>query len=122
MDPHVKEYLAAIGRIGGRKSLRTLAPETARRMVAVREARRCSSSDPMGHGHVGRRVAGGSCVQVRRQSGGKLTMNGRDTMSSEPKSSPARRTYVVSRNWPDSSTSSDSVTGAPGAIAVSPIG
>ena len=40
MDPKVKEYLAEIGRAGGRKSRRTLSPETARRMVAVREARR----------------------------------------------------------------------------------
>jgi hypothetical protein len=40
MDPNVREYLAEIGRIGGRKSRRTLASETARRMVAVREARR----------------------------------------------------------------------------------
>jgi hypothetical protein len=40
MDSKVKAYLAEIGRIGGRKSRRALAPETARRMVAVREARR----------------------------------------------------------------------------------
>jgi hypothetical protein len=40
MDANVKAYLAEIGRVGGRKSRRTLAPETARRMVAVREARR----------------------------------------------------------------------------------
>ncbi|HZD79052.1 MAG TPA: hypothetical protein VE646_03295 [Actinomycetota bacterium] len=36
----MREYLARIGRAGGRKSRRTLDPETARRMVAVREARR----------------------------------------------------------------------------------
>ena len=40
MDPTVKQYLAEIGRIGGRKSRRTLTPDAARRMVAVREARR----------------------------------------------------------------------------------
>lgn len=39
-DPAVREYLAAIGRRGGLKSRRALDPETARRMVAVREARR----------------------------------------------------------------------------------
>jgi hypothetical protein len=36
----VKDYLAEIGRRGGQKSRRTLAPETARNMVRVREARR----------------------------------------------------------------------------------
>jgi hypothetical protein len=40
MDRNVKRYLAEIGRRGGRKSRRTLDPETARRMVSVREARR----------------------------------------------------------------------------------
>lgn len=40
MDPNVKEYLARIGRAGGQKSRRTLDADTARRMVAVREARR----------------------------------------------------------------------------------
>ena len=40
MDPRVKEYLREIGRAGGRKSRRTLTPEVARRMVAVREARK----------------------------------------------------------------------------------
>ena len=40
MDPNVKAYLASIGRRGGRKSRRALDPETARAMVAVREARR----------------------------------------------------------------------------------
>jgi hypothetical protein len=40
MDPNVKAYLAEIGRKGGRKSRRTLTPDAARRMVAVREARR----------------------------------------------------------------------------------
>lgn len=39
-DRAVREYLAAIGRRGGRKSRRTLDSESARRMVAVREARR----------------------------------------------------------------------------------
>jgi hypothetical protein len=36
----IREYLASIGRRGGLKSRRTLLPATARRMVAVREARR----------------------------------------------------------------------------------
>jgi hypothetical protein len=40
MDPNVKQYLAEIGRVGGRKSRRSLAPDEARRMVTVREARR----------------------------------------------------------------------------------
>jgi hypothetical protein len=40
MDDAVKQYLARIGRTGGKKSRRTLDPETARRMVRVREARR----------------------------------------------------------------------------------
>lgn len=40
MDERVRSYLAEIGRKGGRKSRRTLDPETARMMVRVREARR----------------------------------------------------------------------------------
>jgi hypothetical protein len=40
MDPAVRNWLAEIGRRGGKKSRRTLAPETARLMVKVREARR----------------------------------------------------------------------------------
>ena len=40
MDNTIHEYLAEIGRRGGRKSRRTLDPETARAMVRVREARR----------------------------------------------------------------------------------
>jgi hypothetical protein len=40
MNRTVKKYLAEIGRRGGRKSRRRLAPETARAMVRVREARR----------------------------------------------------------------------------------
>ena len=40
MEPKVKAYLAEIGRRGGKKSRRALAPETARSMVRVREARR----------------------------------------------------------------------------------
>lgn len=40
MDDAVREYLSKIGRRGGRKSRRTLDPETARDMVRVREARR----------------------------------------------------------------------------------
>ena len=38
-DP-IREYLAEIGRRGGRKSRRSLDAETARDMVRVREARR----------------------------------------------------------------------------------
>ena len=40
MDDAVREYLAKIGQKGGRKSRRSLDPETARGMVRVREARR----------------------------------------------------------------------------------
>lgn len=40
MKRDVREYLAEIGRRGGRKSRRTLDSETARAMVRVREARR----------------------------------------------------------------------------------
>ncbi len=40
MRDSVRTYLADIGRRGGRKSRRTLAPETARAMVRIREARR----------------------------------------------------------------------------------
>ncbi len=40
MESKVREYLAEIGRRGGLKSRRVLAPETARAMVRVREARR----------------------------------------------------------------------------------
>ena len=40
MKSDVKEYLAEIGRRGGRRSRRTLDPQTARKMVRVREARR----------------------------------------------------------------------------------
>ena len=40
MDRNVRAYLAEIGRRGGRKSRRYLEPETARRMVRLREARR----------------------------------------------------------------------------------
>jgi hypothetical protein len=40
MDPRVRKYLAEIGRAGGKKSKRTLTSETARQMVAVREARK----------------------------------------------------------------------------------
>ena len=36
----IRDYLAEIGRRGGRKSRRTLDPDTARDMVRVREARR----------------------------------------------------------------------------------
>ena len=40
MERSVRDYLAEIGRRGGRKSRRVLDPETAREMVRVREARR----------------------------------------------------------------------------------
>jgi hypothetical protein len=40
MERKVRKYLAEIGRRGGRKSRRALAPETAQAMVRVREARR----------------------------------------------------------------------------------
>jgi hypothetical protein len=40
MLPEVRAYLAEIGRRGGRRSRRVLPPETARRMVRLREARR----------------------------------------------------------------------------------
>jgi hypothetical protein len=40
MDSAIREYLAEIGRRGGRASRRTLSPAQAREMVRVREARR----------------------------------------------------------------------------------
>jgi hypothetical protein len=40
MDKAIRDYLAAIGRRGGRASKRQLSPEAARQMVKVREARR----------------------------------------------------------------------------------
>lgn len=40
MDEKTRQYLAQIGRRGGRRSRRRLDPETAREMVRVREARR----------------------------------------------------------------------------------
>ena len=40
MNDAIREYLAEIGRRGGRKSRRTLDSDTARDMVRVREARR----------------------------------------------------------------------------------
>ena len=40
MDQRTRNYLAEIGRRGGRKSRRRLEPETAREMVRLREARR----------------------------------------------------------------------------------
>lgn len=39
-SPGISLYLSEIGRRGGRKSRRHLAPETARDMVRIREARR----------------------------------------------------------------------------------
>ena len=40
VEPSVSHYLAAIGRIGGKKSRRRLSSEEARDMVLVRELRR----------------------------------------------------------------------------------
>jgi hypothetical protein len=40
MNPELRQYLSEIGRRGGLKSRRTLAPETARAMSRVRDARR----------------------------------------------------------------------------------
>jgi len=40
MDSRLRAYFAEIGRRGGRASRRELSPETARKMVRVREARR----------------------------------------------------------------------------------
>lgn len=40
MNSEVKKYLSAIGTKGGRRSRRTLDPETAKRMVLVREAKK----------------------------------------------------------------------------------
>jgi len=40
MDDAIRQYLADIGRKGGRRSRRRLDPEQARAMVRVREARR----------------------------------------------------------------------------------
>jgi hypothetical protein len=40
MDGVIRDYLAEIGRRGGRVSRRALSPEEARAMVRVREARR----------------------------------------------------------------------------------
>ena len=40
MNEEIRSYLSEIGRRGGRRSRRTLDPETARSMVKVREARR----------------------------------------------------------------------------------
>ena len=40
MNSEMRSYLATIGQRGGKKSRRTLDPETARAMVRVREARR----------------------------------------------------------------------------------
>jgi hypothetical protein len=40
MDENTRRYLAEIGRRGGTRSRRRLDPDTARRMVRVREARK----------------------------------------------------------------------------------
>jgi hypothetical protein len=40
IDPKVREYLARMGREGGKKSRRSLSSAQAREMVRVREARR----------------------------------------------------------------------------------
>jgi hypothetical protein len=39
-EDNIRDYLATIGRRGGRKSRRSLTPEQAREMVRIREARR----------------------------------------------------------------------------------
>ncbi|MBL4635434.1 MAG: hypothetical protein JKY56_16355 [Kofleriaceae bacterium] len=44
MNKMVSQYLSGIGRTGGKKSRRTLSPQTARNMVKVREARRAFRS------------------------------------------------------------------------------
>jgi hypothetical protein len=41
----LRQYLSEIGRRGGTRSRRTLSPEAARRMVAIREARRAARSE-----------------------------------------------------------------------------
>lgn len=41
----IKEYLARIGSLGGRKSRRLLTPEQAREMVKAREAKKLHSAD-----------------------------------------------------------------------------
>ena len=40
MNPVISQYMATIGRTGGRKSRRKLSPEQAQKMVQIREARR----------------------------------------------------------------------------------
>ena len=40
MNASTRRYLAEIGRRGGKKSRRSLSPDTARNMVRIREARR----------------------------------------------------------------------------------
>ena len=52
----LRRYLAEIGRRGGIKSRRVLEPETARRMVAIREARRAARR--IGHGNPSGRLGG----------------------------------------------------------------
>jgi hypothetical protein len=45
MNKAIKQYLAAIGSKGGKKSKRVLTPEQARAMVKVREAKKINRSD-----------------------------------------------------------------------------
>jgi hypothetical protein len=52
----LREYFAEIGRRGGTRSRRVLEPETARRMVAIREARRAARR--LDHGAPPRRLGG----------------------------------------------------------------
>jgi hypothetical protein len=52
----IRSYLAEIGRRGGIKSRRLLVPETARRMVAIREARRAARR--LDNGTLSSRLAG----------------------------------------------------------------
>lgn len=40
MDKTIREYFARIGKVGGQRSKRKLSPESAKKMVCVREARR----------------------------------------------------------------------------------
>jgi len=76
MKEEVRAYLATIGRRGGRKSRRVLKPETARRMVRVREAcrayrrfhARCFWSFDPGY-HIGHSDVAWVIEQLRRHGG-----------------------------------------------------
>ena len=76
MERTVRYYLASIGRRGGRRSRRTLDPDTARRMVRIREARKAFrrfhtqcfwSFDP--DYHVTDRDVGWVCEQLMKHGG-----------------------------------------------------